>query len=156
RLVAPPAAPVGIIRVAVQPEHAGAHDLGPDLGEVRRRVGVIDTGRAFTGRLVKHARPEAAGGDVGVDQTRPVLPERVLGCLVRRRRKTVERDVQVDTHGHGLSLRSHCPLPSVSAAQTAWLGVTRGAFPRMTRSARATSASLYARAGLEGPGLHVE
>ena len=100
RLVAPPAAPVRIVRGGVEPEHAGPHDLRPDLGEVRLRVLVVDAGRPLAGRLVQHSGPERAGRDVGLDQARPVVPERVLACLVGRRRETVQGDVQVDTHGH--------------------------------------------------------
>ena len=68
RLVAPPAAPVRVVREVVQAEHPRAHDLCSNAREVRLRVLVIHTGRASTRGVVQDALLHGPGRDVGGDQ----------------------------------------------------------------------------------------
>lgn len=62
----------------VEAEHARAHNFGTDLVEVRGRVLVIDSRRARARRVAQHPLTERPCRRVGVDQSVPVLSQRLL------------------------------------------------------------------------------
>ncbi len=103
RLLAPPSAPVRVIRMRVQAEHPGAHDLGADLGEVALRVAVVDPRRPRPPVSSWSTRSRKVRVAVYAAVRRASRPERVLGGLVCRRGEAVEGDVEVDANA------SHAP-----------------------------------------------